>query len=117
MTYDGSDRNPARRTLDLCPDLIEQRIIRAYVGLGFAPHIHGRRITTVGWLGPREVRLAEAAPNAADAGMPPIWVEVYCHHRGTVLDACGCFDFDDSELEAAVDLVMKAGRNVRHCIH
>jgi hypothetical protein len=105
------------RTLELCPDLIEQRIICAYIALLFTPQAGGCRITTVGWLGTCEVRLTETAPDDAPAGTPPFWLEIYCHASGRTLDSCGCFEFDDAELETAVQLVMETGRELRSVVH
>jgi hypothetical protein len=105
------------RTLDLCPDLIEQRIICAYIGLLFTPQIGRCRVTTVGWLGTCEVRLTETALDDAPAGTPPFWLEIYCHASGKTLDSCGCFEFDDVELETAVQLVMETGRDLRNIVH
>ncbi len=105
------------RALDLCPDLIEQRIICAYIGLLFTPQIGGCRVTTVGWLGTCEVRLTETAPDDAPAGTPPFWLEIYCHASGRILNSCGCFEFDDTELETAVQLVMETGRELRSVVH
>ena len=107
----------AQPALELCPDVIEQRVIRAYVGLLFRPPAGGSRTTTVGWVGPREIRLTETEPDCTLAGTPPFWVEVYCHVRGAVLDSCGCFEFDDDEFESIVTLVMDAGRDSREGPH
>lgn len=107
----------AQSALELCPDAIEQRIICAYIGLLFSPQVGERRTTTVGWLGPREIRLTEIEPANTPAGTPPFWVEVYCHARRAVLDSCGCFEFDDAELDKIVTLVMDAGRDTREGLH
>jgi hypothetical protein len=105
------------RTLELCPDLIEQRIICAYIGLLFTPQTGGCRVTTVGWLGAREVRLTETTSHDAPAGTPPFWLEIYCHVSGRILDSCGCFEFDDDELESIVTLVMDVGCAAREGLH
>jgi hypothetical protein len=104
-------------TLEICPDLIEQRIICAYIGLLFTPQTGGRRVTTVGWLGACEVRLTETTSHDAPAGTPPFWLEIYCHASGTILDSCGCFEFDDDELESIVTLVMDVRRDAREGFH
>jgi hypothetical protein len=71
----------------------------------------------VGWLGACEVSLTETAPHGTLAGTPPFWLETYCRASGRILDSCGCFEFDDAELEAAVQLVMETGRVFRNVVH
>jgi hypothetical protein len=105
------DHVAGRLSIDLCPDAIEQRIIRGYVRLLFMPQLAGRRRTTLGWIGRREVRLTEVEPSKAQPGAPRFWVEIHCHDRNVTIDSCGCFEFDEDELSDAVGLVMEAGRH------
>ncbi len=95
--------------LEFCPDAIEQRLIRAYVQLVFAPRADDRRTVTLGWIGTYEVRLTELEPEAACVGFPPFWLEIYCHAMKATIDSCGCFEFDDCEIAVAVETVLRNG--------
>jgi hypothetical protein len=96
---------------DLCADAIEQRIIRAYVQLVFgADNADGSRSVTVTRLGSLEVRLTELAPAAVAPGMPPFWLEVFPPASQSPIECYGCFEFDETELASAVDLVLEAAR-------
>jgi hypothetical protein len=117
MTLAHAQHKLGLRPLELCPDLIEQRIICAYIGLLFTPQGGECRASTVGWLGTREVRLTETIVDGLKIGTPPFAIEVYCHARSMVLDSYGCFELDDVELEAAVQLVLEAGRDVQNGLH
>jgi hypothetical protein len=65
----------------------------------------------------REVRLTETIVDGLTIGTPPFAIEVYCHARSMVLDSYGCLELDDVELEAAVQLVLEAGRDVPNGLH
>jgi hypothetical protein len=96
---------------DYCADEIEQRIIRAYVQLLFgADNADGSRSVTVTRLGLLEVRLTELPPAAVAPGMPPFWLEVFHPASQSPIECYGCFEFDETELASAVDLVLEAAR-------
>lgn len=116
MMLTRAQQKLGQRTLELCPDLIELRIICAYIGLLFTPQIGPCRVTTVGWLGAREARLTDTTPHDAPAGTPPFRLEIYCHSSGRTLECC-CFEFDDAELASAVQLVIETGRIIREGLH
>ncbi|QRM32460.1 hypothetical protein [Microvirga sp. VF16] len=94
------------------PDSLEPSILRAYVQLAAMPdQASGVKTATLARFGSVEVRLTELTqPENKSRDIPPFWLEVYCHATGTTLDSCGCFDFDEPELAAAVDLVDDARR-------
>jgi hypothetical protein len=99
----------ARARAHACRDHIEQQIIRAYVRLACAPHqANGPRTLVVAQFGALEVRLTERPPSSDFPELPPFWVEIYSHASGSVTDSCGCYEFDEPELNAAIDLVSKA---------
>jgi len=92
-------------------DEIEQRIIRAYVQLACNPQDRGgSRTVTVVWLGVLEVRLTEVPLSELPPGMPPFWMEVYSHVNHSVADSCGLFEFDETELATAVEMIAQASR-------
>ncbi|PVE22697.1 hypothetical protein DC522_19940 [Microvirga sp. KLBC 81] len=101
----------SRLWLEPCPDEIEQRIIRAYVQLVFtASDAAGFRTIVVARFGSLDVRLTEIpCENEAD-GRPLFWLEIYSHATGATVDSCGCSEFDEPELAAAVELMLEAKR-------
>jgi hypothetical protein len=117
MTFTSTRQQLGFQSLELCPDIIEQRIICAYIGLLFAIPVEGRRVATIGRVGVREIRLTETDSCEAPIGTPPFFVEVYCHAREAVLSIYGCYEFDDAELAAAVNLIMEAGREAYPAVH
>jgi hypothetical protein len=87
-------------------DEVEQRIIRAYVQLACTPaETDGSRTVAVTRLSGLEVRLTEVPLREAAPGMPQFWLEVYSHASRSVIDSCGCREFDERELAAAVEMV------------
>jgi hypothetical protein len=96
---------------DLCADGIEQRIIRAYIRLVFlAGDADGSRTVTVIRQGRLEVRLTERPADTAAGGIPPFWLEVAPVAGHPSVDGCGFYQFDETELATAVDLVLEAAR-------
>jgi len=96
---------------DLCADWIEQRIIRAYIQLMFlAGDPDGSRTITVLRLGRLEVRLTERSTDTAAPGIPPFWLEVIPVAGRPSINGCGFYEFDETELAMAVDLVLEAAR-------
>jgi hypothetical protein len=101
----------SHRAANLCPDEIEQRIIRAYVQLSFAhDNLDGSRAVTVAQFGALEVRLSELPRVRKHPDVPQFWLEMYSHVSFSTLDSYGCFDFNESELAAAVEFVFEAER-------
>ncbi|RDI60069.1 hypothetical protein [Microvirga subterranea] len=95
-----------------CRDRIEEQIIRAYVRLALAPdQTGGLRTITLTQFGALEIRLTEVSGASEATPFPPFWVEIYSHESSCVIDSCGCFEFDEDELTAAVDLVVDAQRH------
>jgi hypothetical protein len=88
-------------------DEIEQRIIRAYVQLACSPwEKGGSRSLTVARLSQLDVRLTEVSPEIPS--MPLFWLEVHCSASHSVIDSCGCSDFDEDELATAVAMILSA---------
>lgn len=95
-----------------CRDRIEEQIIRAYVRLALAPdQASGLRTITLAQFGALEIRLTEVPEQTDASRFPPFWIEIYSHASSRVVDSCGCFEFDEDELTAAVDLVVDARRH------
>jgi hypothetical protein len=94
----------------ICPDQIEQQIIRTYVQLALIPNqANGHRTATLAQFGAIEVRLTEIhQEEGTPLSMPPFWLEIYSHTRNATIDSCGCFEFDEDELSAAVEIVAEA---------
>ena len=94
---------------DSCRDRIEEQIIRAYVQLALAPdQANGSRRITVAQFGQLEVRLTEFPLKGVPSNIPPLWVEVYSHASGSTIDSFGCFEFDEDELAATVELIIES---------
>ncbi|MBD2746172.1 hypothetical protein IC232_05595 [Microvirga sp. BT688] len=92
-----------------CRDSVEQKIIRAYVRLMFAPEQGtGSRTITIMRVGTLDVRLTEHLQNFDLPTFPPLWVELYSPESSSVVAYCGCYEFDEDELDAAVELVLSA---------
>jgi hypothetical protein len=99
---------------DLCADEIEQRIIRAYVGLVYqAVDTANRRSVVVMRLGTLEVHLTELHPGDVTPGVPLFWIEVFDWPQQVSIDSVGCYEFDEDELVAAVEMIVNAARDVR----
>ena len=93
----------------LCRDWIEERIIRAYVRLVFAPdQDSGSRTIPIMSIGSLDVRLTEVCHDDELPTFQPLWVEVYSHASNSVIAFCGSYEFDEEEIDAAVDLVVSA---------
>jgi hypothetical protein len=94
----------------ICHDQIEQQIIRSYVQLALTPNqANGHRTATLAQFGAIEVRLTELSQEeGAPLNVPPFWLEIYSHTSNATIDSCGCFEFDEDELSAAVELVTEA---------
>ena len=86
---------------------IEQRILRTYVQLAVTPErADGSRCATLARLGTLEVRLTECShPARALPAEPPFWLEIYSHVMGSTVDRWGCFEFDETELATATELI------------
>jgi hypothetical protein len=92
-----------------CRDTVEQQIIRAYVRLMFEPkQDDGSRTITIMRVGSLEVRLTEHHQDYDLPTFPPLWVELYSHMSNSVISYCGCYEFDEDELDAAVELALSA---------
>jgi hypothetical protein len=91
-------------------DQLERDILRAYVQLAVMPNqVGGVKTATLATFGSIEVRLTEITQlEDSKQYAPPFWLEVYSHATDTVLDSCGCYEFDETELTTAVDLVCEA---------
>jgi hypothetical protein len=99
---------------DLCADEIKQRIIRSYVGLVYqAVDTANRRSVVVMRLGPLEVHLTEIHPEDTTPGVPPFWIEVFDWPQQASIDSVGCYEFDEDELVAAVEMVVSAAQDAR----
>jgi hypothetical protein len=92
-----------------CRDWIEEQIIRAYVRLVFAQdQKNGSRTITILRVGNLEVRMTELCQNYDLPTFPPLWVEHYCRASRSVVAFCNGYEFDEDEIDAAVELVLSA---------
>lgn len=99
------------RATNLCPDEIEQRIIRAYVQLLFAHNnLDESRVVTIAQFGALEVRMSESPRVQEHPDVPQFCLEMYSHASFSTLDSYRCFDFGEAELAAAVEFVFEAER-------
>jgi hypothetical protein len=99
---------------DLCADEIEQRIIRSYVGLVYqAVDAANRRSVVVMRLGTLEIHLTELHPDDVTPGVPPFWIEVFDWPQQVSIDSVGCYEFDEDELAAVVDMIVSAAQDTR----
>jgi hypothetical protein len=97
---------------DRCRDKVEQKIIRAYVQLAVSPdRADGPRTATLARFGSLEVRLTETSQTGAPPTLPSYWLEIYSHATGSIIASCGCCEFDEDELAAAVEFVYRAKQN------
>ncbi|QRM32875.1 hypothetical protein [Microvirga sp. VF16] len=94
------------------PDQLEQNILLAYVQLAAMPdQVNGARTATVANFGSVEVRLTELTQmEDTRRHIPSFWLEVYSHTAHTIIDSCGCFEFNEAELAAAAELICEAKR-------
>lgn len=96
-------------------DDVEQRIIRGDIQLAWmSGERNGSRTVTVARFGGLEVRLTEVPLEEVPPDMPSFWLEVYSHANACVIDSCGCREFDERELAAAVDLIMRARQRAQY---
>ena len=92
-----------------CRDWVEEQIIRAYIRLVFAQdQTNGTRTITILRVGSLEARLTELCQDFDLPTFPPLWVELYCHTRKSVLASCNGYEFDEAEIDAAVELILSA---------
>jgi hypothetical protein len=90
-------------------DWIEEQVIQAYVRLVFAPlQGNGSRTIIIMRVGSLDVRLTEHHQDYDLPTFPPLWVELYSPASNSVIDYCGCYEFDEDELDAAVELALSA---------
>jgi hypothetical protein len=109
MSQLGAMRAGASSWEDACPGRIEEQIIRAYVQLAFMPNgANGSRAITLAQFGALEARLTEVPLAEPLSDIPSFWVEIYSYASGHTVDNCGCFEFDEDELAAAVELIIEA---------
>jgi hypothetical protein len=100
-----------------CRDWVEQQIIRAYVRLVFAQdQRNGSRTITIMSVGTLEVRLTEFCQDYDRPTFPPLWVELYCCASESVVAFCNGYEFDEDEIDAAVELVLSAYSRLA-CLH
>ena len=99
---------------DLCADEIEQRIIRSYVGLVYqAVDTANRRSVVVMRLGTLEVHLTEIHPEDTTPGVPPFWIEGFYWPQQASIYSVGCYEFNEDELVAAVEMIVSAAQETR----
>jgi hypothetical protein len=92
-----------------CRDWVEQEIIRAYIRLIFAPlKQNGSRTITILRVDTLEARVTELHQDYDLPTFPPLWVEIYSHASNSVIAFSGSYEFDEIELDAAVELVLSA---------
>ena len=92
-----------------CREWVEEQIIRAYVRLVFAQdQKNGSRTITIMHVGNLEVRMTELCQDYDLPTYPPLWVELYCRASKSVIAFCNGYEFDEDEIDAAVELVLSA---------
>jgi hypothetical protein len=100
------------RGTSICRDQIEEEVIRAYVRLVCGPHeAKGMRTAIIAQLGCLEIRMTESSPEEVPSSAPSFRIEVYSHGSGTILKSGRYFEFDEDELNAAVELILSAQVN------
>lgn len=93
-------------------DHVEQELLCAYVQLALMPNsANDCRKVVVAQTEALEVSLTEIACLERPADVPPFWVEIYSRADRSVIDSCGCFEFDDEELARAVELIIEAEKS------
>jgi hypothetical protein len=101
---------------DLCYDEVEQLLIRAYVRLTFmAKDSYGSRTAIVAQFYSLEVRLTEFPDAYITRDRPPLWIEIYSHAACSMVDSCGCFEFNEEELSTAAELILQAKQHQEVC--
>jgi hypothetical protein len=92
-------------------DQIAQRLVEAYAQLPMTPPNRvGTRTVTLGQFGCAKVHLTQLPREQTGSSIPPLWLEVFSHDDGTTIDGYGCFDLEENELTAAVDLILAVMR-------
>ncbi len=95
-------------------DQIARQLIEAYAQLAVTPpNRDGSRAVTLGEFGRAEVHLTKLPPEHTGSSLPHLWFEVFSRADGTTIDGYGCFDLDEGELTAAVDLILDVRRHYR----
>lgn len=93
-------------------DEVEQRIIAAYLRLAFQPlGPNGSRTLTIVRQGEIEARLTEMPSDAS--GISSYSLEIFSYRVRSVIDRRCCFEFDETELADAVNLVLEALHRIR----
>jgi hypothetical protein len=59
-------------------------------------------------IGSLDVRLTEVCHDDELPTFQPLWVEVYSRASNAVIAFCGSYEFDEEEIDAAVELVLSA---------
>jgi hypothetical protein len=104
-------RDPVSRTAKvMSSDEIEERIIGAYIRLACAPHKDGANTATVARIEPFELRLTELPEEQKLPGMPWFWLEFCSRSQHSVIDRCGCTEFDDRELTRLLEFITDTAR-------
>jgi hypothetical protein len=93
--------------------ILEQRILRSYVGILRAPlDFDGNRTRTLARHGAYDVRLVEPSePSADDAAS--FWIELFDHGQKSALDSFGSDDIEEAARRAAA-LIAEAEMLDRH---
>jgi hypothetical protein len=71
----------------------------------------GSRTVTVAQFYSLEVRLTEFPDAYMTQDRPPLWVEIYSHVTCSLVDSCGCFEFNEEELSTAAGLILQAKKH------
>ncbi|WP_262270549.1 hypothetical protein [Microvirga yunnanensis] len=99
---------------DLCADDVKQRIMRAYVHLVFrAEDTATARSFVMMRIGRLEVHLIELRRADITPDVPPFWIEVVDWLHQTSIDSIGSYEFSQSELAAAVEMIVGAAQETK----
>jgi hypothetical protein len=81
----------------ICPVDLQRMLIVAYTRLFLLPErMDGSKLTTIGSVGPYDVRLTELPGGTSTSAIPPLWIELYDALSGRILDSAGCRDLQEA---------------------
>jgi|SRR3954462_8669747 hypothetical protein len=81
----------------ICSVDLQRMLIVAYTRLFLLPErTDGSKLTTIGSVGPYDVRLTELPSGIPTSAIPPLWVELYDAWSGRILDSAGCRDLQEA---------------------
>jgi hypothetical protein len=102
-------KNP--QTIGFSAREIKQRIIDSCIQLVLQADCGDDvNAVTVLRLGSFEVRLSRFSSDNVMHGVPRLWLEAFSHVNRSCIDSYGCSEFDEADLEIALDLILHTYR-------